>query len=73
MLRYATRSPSLGSRCFLAERFHLLEIGVMSFDLPDETSRVYRYVRQLDRHVTKLRHKAASRQPVVGFKWLRFM
>jgi hypothetical protein len=42
----------------------------MSFDLPDETSRLYRYVRHLDRHVTKLRHKAVSRQPVVGFKWL---
>jgi hypothetical protein len=25
----------------------------MSFDLPDETSRLYRYVRQLDRRVTK--------------------
>ena len=42
----------------------------MSIDLPDETSRLYRYVRHLDRHVTKLRHKAVSRQPVVGFKWL---
>ena len=42
----------------------------MRFDLPDEIARVYRYVRQLDRRVTKLRHKAASRQPVVGFKWL---
>lgn len=45
----------------------------MSFDLPDETSRVYRYIRQLDRHVTKLRHKAASRQLVVDFKWFRFI
>lgn len=42
----------------------------MSFDLPDETSALYRYVRQLDRRVTKLRHKASSRQHVVGFKWL---
>lgn len=54
----------------IAERFHLLEIGMMSFDLPDEASRAYRYVRLLDRHVTKPRHKAASRQSVAGFKWL---
>lgn len=36
----------------------------MSFDLLDETSRLYRYVRHLDRHGTKLRHKASARQPV---------
>jgi hypothetical protein len=40
----------------------------MSFDLPDETSRLYGYVRHLDRHATKLRHKVSSRQPVMGFK-----
>lgn len=40
----------------------------MSFDLPDETSRLDRDVRPLDRHVTKWRHKASARQPVVGFK-----
>ena len=45
----------------------------MSFDLPEESSSLYRYVRQLDRHVTRLRHKAVSRQSVVGFKWLLLM
>ena len=52
----------------IAERLHLLEIGVTCFNLPDEASRVYRYVRLLDRHGTKLHHKAAFRQPLVGFK-----
>lgn len=42
----------------------------MSFDLPDETSRLYRYVRRLDRRVTKLRHKAASRRPATSVMWL---
>lgn len=42
----------------------------MDFDLPDETSRLYRYVRQLDRRLTKLRHRRVSRQPVVRFKWI---
>lgn len=41
----------------------------MSFDLPDETSRLYSFVRRLDRRVTKLRQKAASRQPAVRFRW----
>ena len=41
----------------------------MSEDLPDESSRLYRYVRQLDRRVTTLRHKASSRQPVLSVTW----
>ena len=41
----------------------------MSSDLPDETSRLYRYVKQLDRRITTLRHKASSRQPVLSMTW----
>lgn len=40
----------------------------MNFDLPDETSTLYRYVRRLDRRLTKLRHKAVARQPATGLK-----
>ena len=42
----------------------------MSFDLPDETSTLYRYVRRFDRWLTKLRHTATSRQPMMGFQWI---
>ncbi len=42
----------------------------MSFDLPDESSGLYRYVRRLDRRVSKVRHKAASHLSGLGFKWL---
>ena len=45
----------------------------MSFDLPDETSTLYRYIRQLDRRLTKLRHTASSRQSVVGLKWIMIL
>ena len=41
----------------------------MGFDLPDETSRLYRYVRRLDRRLVKLRRQALSYRPMVAFKW----
>lgn len=42
----------------------------MSDDLPDETSKLYRYVRTFDRQLTKLRHTASSRQPILSLTWL---
>lgn len=41
----------------------------MGFDLPDETSRLYRCVRRLDRRLVKLHHQALSYRPMVAFKW----
>lgn len=38
----------------------------MSDDLPDEISRLYRYVKQLDRYFTKLRHNSISRQSILS-------
>ena len=42
----------------------------MSTEFLDDSFRLYRYVRQLDRHIARIRRVAASRQPVVGIKSL---
>ena len=38
----------------------------MSDELPDELSRLYRYVKQWDRRITKLRHMALFRRPILS-------
>lgn len=38
----------------------------MSDDLPEELTRLYRYVKQLDRRINKLRHMTLFRRPVLS-------